>query len=188
MGVAAGGLQSLALVGSARRHLLWLPLTTLGVWLAFPFGYLAGAALSLLIVAPIAFVAPELGGEQTISVVAIAIGALAGGLVVGALQSPLVRDRWDWLRRSALGGVFLLPASLAALYATRFPPSAPACEAWAPAAALAAFGGGLAYGVMTAGQAVRVVSDVMNGRPKPVPATEPPRLDAVRPLERGRRG
>jgi hypothetical protein len=155
LGVAMGGLQSLALIGGARRHLLWLPLTALGVWLAFLFGYTAGFAVSLLIVAPIAVVAPEHGGPQTIFVVAVPVGGLLGGVLVGALQSPLVQDRRDWLRRSAIGGIFMLPASLAALYA----PSSSinrACEAWQPAVSLVALLGGLVYGVMTARQVLHV--------------------------------
>ena len=154
MGLLGGASQSLALVGSVRRRLLWLPLTTLGVWLAFPVGYLVGAAGFILIGAPIAFIWPEAGRSQALMLVGFPVGGIAGGVVVGALQLPLVRNRADWLRRSSLGGVLLLPATVVAMYG---PASQlfPKCDPWQPGVTIAAVAGGLAYGALTAAAVMR---------------------------------
>ena len=154
MGLLAGASQSLALVGRVRRRLLWLPLTTLVVWLAFPVGYLLGMLGFTLIGAPIAFVWPEVGRSPALMLVGIPVGGIAGGVVVGALHSPLVQNRRDWLRRSSIGGVLLLPATLAAIYG---PANQlfPACQQWQPGVTIAAVAGGLAYGALTAAAVMR---------------------------------
>ena len=85
MGLLAGASQSLALVGRVRRRLLWLPLTTLVVWLAFPVGYLLGMLGFTLIGAPIAFVWPEVGRSPALMLVGIPVGGIAGGVVVGRI-------------------------------------------------------------------------------------------------------
>jgi len=87
MGLLAGASQSLALVGRVRRRLLWLPLTTLVVWLAFPVGYLLGMLGFTLIGAPIAFVWPEVGRSPALMLVGIPVGGIAGAIGFAAAPS-----------------------------------------------------------------------------------------------------
>ena len=115
-GIALGAAEAIAVGGPRRSR--WLTLTALGVWLAFPFGFIAGIAAFYAVAFPLTLIGLTGDPPATAGLVAALIvgGGAAGGLV-GALQASLVRTPGRWIWRSARAGVFMLPAAAVALFA-----------------------------------------------------------------------
>jgi hypothetical protein len=151
-GLALGVAEAIALGGP--RRVRWLALTALGVWLSFPFGYIAGLAAFLAVALPLTFAGLHGDGPASVGLVAaLVVGGGAAGALVGALQASLVSAAGAWIWRSARAGVFMLPAAAVALFA---PTTASATEM--PTLAVlfvSALVGGAVCGLITGGGIAR---------------------------------
>jgi hypothetical protein len=114
-GLAVGIVEAVVVGGPQRVR--WLALTALGVWLAFPFGFIAGFATFYAIALPLSLSGLTGDPLAVIGLIgAILAGGAAGGALVGALQAGRLSGSRTWILRSAGAGVFMVPAAAVALY------------------------------------------------------------------------